>query len=286
MTERLSDVENRIHTVDQLSTVISAMRGIAAVRAHEARAHLPAIQAYSDTIAQAIGRALHMQPDSGPGMAADRWRDQDGRRAVIALCAEQGFAGSFSRHVLEAAFAEGPAPAALLLIGDRGLLVADELGRDVWWSAPMITHADQAGALAARIAETVFRGIGHEGFSRVDLVYSEPDNETIAGVSVRRRQLVPFNFGRFPPLSHGQSPLLTLPPARLLAQLAEEYVFAELCETAIQSFTAENEARMRAMIAAHTNVEETLGELVQHARQLRQEEITSEVIELAAASLA
>jgi F-type H+-transporting ATPase subunit gamma len=50
------------------------------------------------------------------------------------------------------------------------------------------------------------------------------------------------------------------------------------------SFAAENEARMRAMIAARAHVADKLESLVGRARQLRQEEITNEIIELASGS--
>jgi F-type H+-transporting ATPase subunit gamma len=48
------------------------------------------------------------------------------------------------------------------------------------------------------------------------------------------------------------------------------------------SFAAENEARMTAMIAARGNVARKLDEVVGSCRRLRQEEITSEIIELSA----
>jgi len=63
-----------------------------------------------------------------------------------------------------------------------------------------------------------------------------------------------------------------------LADLAEEYVFAELTE-AVTLSRAENEARMRAMTAAKTNVSKMLDDLVGRSRQLRQEEITNNIIE-------
>ena len=52
------------------------------------------------------------------------------------------------------------------------------------------------------------------------------------------------------------------------------------------SFAAENEARMRAMIAARGNVARKLDELVGSFRRLRQDEITDEIIELSAGSIA
>jgi len=51
------------------------------------------------------------------------------------------------------------------------------------------------------------------------------------------------------------------------------------------SFAAENEARMRAMIAARSNVASKLDELIGSSRRLRQEEITGEIIELSSGSI-
>ena len=51
------------------------------------------------------------------------------------------------------------------------------------------------------------------------------------------------------------------------------------------SYAAENDARMRAMIAAHDNVTETLDQLVILSRRLRQQEVTEEIVELASSSL-
>jgi F-type H+-transporting ATPase subunit gamma len=97
--------------------------------------------------------------------------------------------------------------------------------------------------------------------------------------------LLPFDFARFKVTPRGVPPITTLPPEQLLAELAEEYVYAQLCEEVMQSFAAENEARMRAMIAARSNVSRKLDELVASFRRLRQEEITSEIIELSAGSM-
>jgi F-type H+-transporting ATPase subunit gamma len=103
-----------------------------------------------------------------------------------------------------------------------------------------------------------------------------------AAIEIVERALLPFDFARFQVAARAVPPITTLPPERLLDQLAEEYVHAELCEEIMLSFAAENEARMRAMIAARGNVANKLEELVGSFRRLRQEEITGEIIELSA----
>jgi F-type H+-transporting ATPase subunit gamma len=263
----------------QLSSVIGAMRGIAAARAREAREHVEGVGAYARTIGAAIGQALALMD-----AAAGAPHDGPAGHLVIALCAEQGFAGPFNRRVLDAAErlmrSGGRRPAELLLLGGRGLAAAEERGLKIGWSASMVAHVDEAAALADRVTEQLYARLEQGRATRVSLVHAIP---ALSGeVHVVERTLAPFDFARFPRARNPSPPLVSLPPAFLLTQLAEEYVFAELCEALTLSLAAENEARMRAMTAAKSNVTTMLDELVARSRQLRQEEITNEIIELGA----
>ncbi len=278
MTERLSDVVARIRSVRQLSSVIGAMRGIAAARAREARARVEGVRAYAATVGAAIGQALALADDGavarGPG---DR---RDGH-LVIALCAEQGFAGAFNKRVLDTAErilkTDGGPGCELMLLGGRGLMAAEERGLAVGWSAPMVAHIDEVGALADRVTEQLYARLGLGRAGHVNVVHAAP---SLGEVHVVDRSLAPFDFARFPPAKNPSPPIISMPPQILLLQLAQEYVFAELCEALTLSLAAENDARMRAMTAAKSNVAKMLDELVARSRQLRQEEITNEIIEL------
>jgi F-type H+-transporting ATPase subunit gamma len=278
MTERLSDVVARIRSVRQLSSVIGAMRGIAAARAREAREHVEGVRAYAATIGAAIGQALSLAEDGGAPRGP---RDGHGGHLVIALCAEQGFAGMFNRRVLDVAErllkADGARRSELLLLGGRGLMAADERGLTAGWSAAMVAHVDEVGALADRITEQLYARIGSGRATRVNVVHATP---SLGEIQVVDRALAPFDFARFPRAGMASAPIISMPPRTLLAELAEEYVFAELCEALTLSLAAENEARMRAMTAAKSNVAKMLDELIARSRQLRQEEITNEIIEL------
>jgi len=277
MTERLSDVVARIRSVRQLSSVIGAMRGIAAARAREARERVEGVRAYAATVGAAIGQALALAEDGG----ALRNRDRRDGHLVIALCAEQGFAGAFNKRVLDVAEqllkADGAHGRELLLLGGRGLMAAEERGLAVGWSAAMVAHVDEIGALADRVTEQLYARLGTGRATRVNVVHAAP---ALGEVHVVDRSLAPFDFARFPRARNPSPPIITMPPQTLLAQLAEEYVFAELCEALTLSLAAENEARMRAMTAAKSNVAKMLDELTARSRRLRQEEITNEIIEL------
>jgi F-type H+-transporting ATPase subunit gamma len=280
---KLTEVEGRIGTVHQLESVITAMRGSAAARSHEARSRIAAIQAYAAAVGAAIGEALALasQPDDSRVPIHERSRGH----AVIALCAEQGFAGTFNERVVDAAekhlTEEGT---ELLVVGNRGKMVAAERGLVVGWSAPMVAHADEVPRLANQISDAIYSRLEKNQTRRATVIHAVPAPS--ASIAIVERTLLPFDFARFKATPLAIPPLITLPPEQLLADLAEEYVYAELCEEVMLSFAAENEARMRAMIAARANVVRKLDELVGSFRRLRQDEITDEIIELSVGSIA
>jgi F-type H+-transporting ATPase subunit gamma len=280
VTERLSDLVARIGSVGQLSSVIGAMRGIAAARAREARERVEGVRAYASTVGAAIGQALALAEDRGVPSGS---REGRGGHLVIALCAEQGFAGLFNRRVLDVAElllkADGSHERELVLLGGRGLAAAEERGLEVGWSAAMVAHVDEVGALADRVTEQLYARLESGRATRVSVVHAAP---AMAEIRVVERALAPFDFERFPRAKNPSPPIISLAPQILLAELAQEYVFAELCEALTLSLAAENEARLRAMTAAKSNVTKMLEELIGRSRQLRQEEITSEIIELGA----
>jgi F-type H+-transporting ATPase subunit gamma len=296
MSNKLSEVQARMNGVHGLESVVGAMRGIAAARSREARSRLDGIRACARIVSAAIGDALLLIDDHASHEIANTDAKQDAAM-VIVLCAEQGFVGTFNEHVIDAALASSlgavrASSTEYLLLGDRGIVAATERGLNVGWSAPMVTHADEVPALADRLTGVLFQRLVAGRTTRVSVVHATP-NPT-ASVQTVEQALLPFDYGRFSAMSSATSPaterrnppLITLAPQQLLSQLAQEYIFAQLCEAIMLSFAAENEARMRAMIAARENVHDKLEALTGDYRRLRQEEITSEIVELSAGSIA
>ena len=99
MAERLAGIVTQIQNVRQLGAVVTAMRGIAALRAQEGRSLLAGIEAYTDVVSRSIGQALNLLSTDTLASAPPR----HAKRGLILFCAEQGFAGPFSERVFEAA---------------------------------------------------------------------------------------------------------------------------------------------------------------------------------------
>ena len=281
MSGKLGEVESRIGTVHQLEAVITAMRGSAAARSREARSRLDGIRAYAAAIGGAIGQALALVPEPDPHPRKSR---SPQAHVVIVLSSEQGFAGTFNERVLDAAEQHLKANGSeLLIVGDRGAMVAAERGLVFAWAASMVAHAEEVPRLASRITDALYSRLEQDQVARVTVIHAVPAPS--ASVEIVERTLLPFDFARFKVTPRSIPPITTLPVEQLIADLAEEYVYAQLCEEVMLSYAAENEARMMAMIAARNNVARKLDELVANFRRLRQEEITGEIIELSAGSM-
>ncbi|MEN3162264.1 FoF1 ATP synthase subunit gamma [Tistrella mobilis] len=286
MSGRLHDVEARIGTVRQLEAIVTAMRGIASVRAREARERIQAVRAHADIVGRAIGDALAMQAGDDRGGAPRRVVPM--RTALLVVTPDQGFVGGLPDRLLDRAMeVAGSAPVDLLIVGDRGLMLAGVRGLDVAWSVPMLAHVDDVPALADHVAGALYDRLDTGRVRQLAVVHGTPSAGGEGNtVEIIHRQLVPFDFSRFPVSGRRVAPLITLPPAELLDGLAAEYVFAELCEVLLLAYAAENTARMTAMIAAKTGIERRREDLTNLARRIHQDEITDEIIELATGGMA
>lgn len=278
MTERLADVGARIEGVHQLGAVVNAMRGIAAARVQQARGQLGAVDDYAAIIAAAIGRAMALLP---PAQADGTFRSS--RPAIVLFCAEQGFAGAFSERVLDAAGAD-LMTAELFLIGTRGNAAAVERGVVADWTSAMPARSAGIPKLADRIAEALYARIATGAIDQLDAIFAP--GHFGRGGPVRRNRLFPLNVTGFHRPEDASAPLLNLAPGVLLRELTADYLHARLCNAALHAFAAENEARMEAMEAAHHQIERQLAALQATERHVRQEEITAEIIELAAGETA
>ena len=96
---------------------------------------------------------------------------------------------------------------------------------------------------------------------------------------VIRQVLLPIDLSDLRPSRTGQA-LTQLPPDALIASFSADYLHALICKAALHAFAAENEARMEAMTAASSQITRELGVFEATLRRVRQEAITTEIIEL------
>lgn len=282
MTGRLAEVTQRIDNIRQLRSVVRVMRGIAAARTQQSHALMEGIAAYTATVGRAVGQAMGFLPPR-PQMPAGA----GSTRILVLFGAEQGFAGLFSDRIFDLALAMIGGERAhnkVMVVGTRAANVAVERGLVPSWSTAMANQVGHVLEVAGRVAEALYAEVAASEVVGIDVLYSEVGAGR--GIEARAMPLLPLDPAKFPVQHAAIPPLTNLSPDVLLVRLTEEYVYARLCEAAMESFAAENEARLQSMSAASRNIDEMLTDLVQREHQIRQEEITAEIVELAAGAAA
>lgn len=272
MTERLADISARIEGVRQLGAVVNAMKGVAAARAHAARAQVAAVDSYSAAVAGAMAQAL-----GGGESAAEPSAAAPGHTGLLVFCAEQGFAGAFSERVLDS-IEDRPALGPVFLIGTRGQSVAVARGITPVWTAALPAQTPSIPKLADAITTAILGAVAAGRMACLDVISTA---WTSGRPTVQRRALFPLDLSKLPAAA-GPSPLLQLAPQALIDGLGRNHFHALVCRAALHAFAAENEARMEAMASAGAQIARELEAFRATLRRVRQEAITAEIIELGA----
>ncbi len=270
---RLAEIQGHVASMRELSDIMSAMRSLAGMRVQEAQRALPGIRSYSGSMAAAIASALMLM---GPQEAAPQTKA--GRRALILCMAEHGFVAGFNERLVDAAEAGLSPDDALLVLGSRGAAFALERGREAAWTRAMATRSAGALDTVNSVTKELYARIARGEIDRVEVMFSRYRQGSQQ--AIERRLLLPLDLAMFTVSDTRQPPLHNLKPAILFEELAAEYVFAILMEAAVESIASENAARFAAMQSACDNVSNKLEELQEQARQARQNEITTELLDL------
>ncbi len=261
----LARLEARLARLRELREVIRAMRGLASARLQEARAAESGVRRFAATVARAF---------EDVAAAADTAEIAFGRPStapvLLVLTAEHGFVGGFAgelaRH-LERCRLPGERVA---VVGQRGAARIAELHSGLLWQMPAASHTSGVVTVARRAAARLGE------VSRLRLLYAVPAR---GGWQPVCRTVLPPRLrpraGRrtAPPLSH-------LPPPLLLRALVPELLFADIVLAMIETFASENAARLRAMERAERNIGERIDRLRQDTNRLRQESITTELLDV------
>lgn len=315
---RLAEIERRIASLAELEQIMGAMRSIASMRAQEALRALASVRAYSESLASAVREALAIAadgklPDTSPSvpMQPSGARSTDAgettsiesqsstrgtdvsltgrrphpRRAVVLYASEYGFVGGFNERVLEAAKECLQPDDTLLILGSRGASLAAERGLQAAWSHPMATRLASTPQVIRQLEAALYVRIARGEITRAEVLFER--YERGRAPRIEHHQLFPLEGPALQERPARQArprrmllPLHNLAPAELLERLAAEFLGARLTEAAVESLASENGARFAAMEAARDNLSRKLGTLRLEGSRARQEEVTTELLDL------
>jgi len=267
--EELIRLKSRIESLGELQTLFSAMQAMSAARVQEAKAALGGIRRYAAVVEGAISEAAGLRPASR-GRLPETKLPPSG--ALVLICAEHGFAGAFNRLLLQRARAELKAHERLGIVGRRGASLAEEHGLRPTWTLAMTTHVSGVIEVARRVAAQLTQA------ASVRLIFARYQSGGRFEVGVR--QVIPIDPRLLEASGAQAPPLHHLDPQLLVQRLIEEHLFADLVLAMMESLASENGARLQVMKAADRNIDDKLNDLTRRARDVRQQAITSELLDI------
>ncbi|HVB80372.1 MAG TPA: FoF1 ATP synthase subunit gamma [Candidatus Binataceae bacterium] len=273
---RAQEISIRIGSLKELLEIVGAIRAMAAVQLQQSQRSLGAVRDYIGIIRRALADAagLLSSDDDGLGIPVEP------RPGLVVFCSEHGFCGGFNELLIRVASeaSRSEANLHLIFVGTRGAQRALEHGLRPELTLPMATHSGGVTAAARRVAAELYRRFLEQACTSVDVLFARE----VAGhrATLERLRLLPLGAPAVEEKRSEIPPIVNLKPRRLFDELAAEYMFAMLEAAAMESFASENAARFRTMEAAHENIENKSSELNRMARRIRQESVTTEILDL------
>lgn len=274
-----------ISVAEELQSVVKTMKALAGVniRQYERAAH--AVSEYNRTIEMGLQVALSRMP---PHAMPPRYA-QGRKLGAIVFGSDQGMCGQLNDQVVNYALRALKRLAArrdeqvIIAVGARAASKLEAEGRATEATFEVPASLNGIGAAVELTLKKIEDWHFSRGIETVVLFSARP----VSGAWYRTRgvQVLPLdaqwiNALRVKPWPSKVLPAFTLDEARLFRLLIREYLFVSLFRAFAESLASENASRLASMQVAEKNIEERLGSLNTNARQLRQETITSELLDI------
>jgi F-type H+-transporting ATPase subunit gamma len=274
-------LRRRIRSINSTKKITRAMELIAASRIVKAQARVHAAVPYADGLTAVVG---NLAQSSGVNHPLLQPRDQIRRVAHVVLTADRGLCGAYNASVLRAA--EGELREHGRLGREYSLITVGRKAesyfrfRDYRIDAAFTGFSDSPTYENAReIAATVARRFVDGELDLVQLVYTR--FVTAGSQEVVVRPLMPLDEETFNQAdAQGGGYEFEPSPEEILDRLLPRYVEARVYAALLNAAASEHAARQRAMKAATDNAEDLIVSLGRVMNRARQDQITTEIMEV------
>ncbi len=283
MAGKLRVVRRRIRSVQSTMKITRAMELIAASRIVKAQQRVADARPYAELLTRAMEDVAKQTGFLVHPLLEEREHAE--RAGVLVLTSDRGLAGAYSSNVIKRAeglvrrLRSGGLEPVLYVSGKKGIGYFRFRGVPIEESWSGFSEVPQYGA-AETIGSRLIQDFAEGRIDELHAVSTEFRSAFSFGATTRRfLPIAPEEIGR-PQGEPSPEYLFEPEPAEILDELLPEYVVTKIFFALLESAAAENAARQRAMKAATDNAEELIKVLVRQANRARQDEITSEIMEI------
>jgi F-type H+-transporting ATPase subunit gamma len=285
------EIKNRIGSVQNTQKITNAMYLISSTKMRKAKEELERTRPYFEMQEHEIRRIFQTEID----ITSHYFYPKTGRKpaetyAYLVITADKGLAGAYNHNVIKLAEEE------MAKHKHIKLYVVGEYGRRYFKKKDyameqtfLYTAQNPSFSRAREISSILLEEYDNRGIDEIRVIYSDMESEFLTTVKMMR--LLPFDRKEFwtkqsekneKDIHYEFSPSVNEVLNRVIPGYLAGCIFGAL----VDSFSAEQNARMTAMNSANKNAEALLDELRIEYNRVRQAAITQEITEVAAGAKA
>lgn len=282
----IEGLQKRIKTTQDLRSIVSTMKSLSAVSIIQYDTALKSLVEYGRTInlsAVALMKNGDLKLPKTPAVKPDAKR-----ALAVIIGSDTGLVGKMNREVVS--FAEKfliengfqIKQTSFIAIGRQIIAQMSRKDRNLIESYPISNSVKEVSKTAAAVLVTAHLRMQTEKLSHVYLFYSEKQG---TGVVPTSSLLMPLGLDWLERLKRiawpGHNlPTYTLPPEQIFDALKKERLLIELSTALTDALSAEHHMRLTTMQAAEKNIDENLEAMNLEYQQMRQENITTELLDV------
>ncbi|MBR1472299.1 MAG: ATP synthase F1 subunit gamma [Lachnospiraceae bacterium] len=287
----IKELKNRIVSVRNTRKITNAMYLISSAKLRKAKEELAKTRPYFECTEHEIKRIFQSTTET----KSHYFYPPTGRKpaetyAYLVITADKGLAGAYNHNVIKRAEAEmrKHKKVRLYVIGEYGRRYFKAHHGPVEETF-FYTAQDPTFRRAREISIRLLEEYNSGRVDEIRVIYSDMENEMTS--TVKRVRVLPFERKAFlseEEQAHCSDQMYKFEPSPsvVLDQMIPSYVAGFIYGAMVDSFSAEQNARMTAMSSANKNAEELLGELQIEYNRVRQSAITQEITEVASGARA
>ncbi|MBR0382503.1 MAG: ATP synthase F1 subunit gamma [Eubacterium sp.] len=286
-----NEIRTRISSVNNTKKITNAMYLISSTKLQHARRALNSTRPYFDRMENEIRRIFQSESD----VKSRYFYPETGRKpaetyAYLVITADKGLAGSYNYNVLRQVEEERKKHKKIKFY------VVGEFGRHYFMKhnipmekAFLYTAQNPTMRRAREICSILLTEYDENRVDEIRIIYSDMENELVSNVKLAK--VLPFERKSFftPEEERSQVDIhFQFYPSvtEVLDRCMPGYIAGFIYGALVDSFSAEQNARMTAMSSANNNAEALLGRLQLQYNTVRQTAITQEITEISAGAKA
>lgn len=283
--ETLPQLHKQLESLGDLRTIVKTMKALSAASIRQYERAVGALDEYHRTIERGL-RVVLRDMDSIPTRGAG----SDSRQlAAVVFGSDHGLCGRFNEELVEHALDRIELPQSddegwvLLTVGARAAVGLEREGHSIEADFLVPSAAAQITATVQQILLKIDEWREERGVDEVHLFYNRHSGRR--GYEPTSVQLFPVDVHHLrqlqeEPWPSRNLPTFTMDQRRLFRRILNQYFFVSIFRACAESLASEHASRLAAMQSAERNLDERMDDVTTAYRRARQDEITSELLDV------